>query len=87
MGRAWLRCAVSSASAGLTGYKIYDRYKDCGLEGLTDRTRTPYRYANKIPAQLEAMIVSMRREKLTWGARKLISRGYAHSAARGIRLV
>ena len=55
----------------VTGYKIYDRYKECGLEGLTDRARTPYRYANKLPAQLEAMIVSMRRERPTWGARKL----------------
>jgi Homeodomain-like domain len=52
----------------VTGYKIYERYKECGLEGLTDRARTPYRYANKLPAQLEAMIVSLRREKPTWGA-------------------
>jgi transposase InsO family protein len=52
----------------VTGYKVYDRYKECGLEGLTDRARTPYRYANKLPAQLEAMIVSLRREKPTWGA-------------------
>src|SRR5215469_18394922 len=37
----------------VTGYKIYARYKDCGLEGLTNRARTPYRYANKLPAQLE----------------------------------
>ena len=58
----------------VTGYKIYVRYKECGLEGLTDRARTPYRYANKLPAQLEAMIVSMRREKPTWGARKLRDR-------------
>src|SRR5438094_3123388 len=50
----------------VTGYKIYERYKECGLEGLTDRARTPYRYANKLPAQLEAMIVSMHREKPTW---------------------
>src|SRR5580704_16566423 len=41
----------------VTGYEIYERYKECGLEGLTDRARTPYRYANKLPAQLEAMIV------------------------------
>ena len=58
----------------VTGYKIYERYKECGLEGLTDRARTPYRYANKLPAQLEAMIVSMRRQKPTWGARKLRDR-------------
>jgi transposase len=24
----------------VTGYKIYERYKECGLEGLTDRART-----------------------------------------------
>src|SRR5258708_9092643 len=58
----------------VTGYKIYERYKECGLEGLTDRARTPCRYANKLPAQLEAMIVSMRREKPTWGARRLRDR-------------
>jgi transposase len=33
----------------VTGYKIFDRYKECGLEGLTDRARTPYHYANKLP--------------------------------------
>jgi hypothetical protein len=41
----------------VTGYKIYERYKECGLQGLTDRARTPYRYANKLPGQIEAMIV------------------------------
>jgi hypothetical protein len=29
-----------------TGYKIYDRYKDYGVHGLTDRSRRPYRHAN-----------------------------------------
>jgi transposase len=58
----------------VTGYKIYERYKQCGLKGLTDRARTPYRYANKLPAEIEAMIVTMRREKPTWGARKLRER-------------
>jgi transposase len=58
----------------VTGYKIFDRYKECGFEGLSDRARTPYRYANKLPAQLEAMIVALRREKPSWGARKLRER-------------
>ena len=31
-----------------TGYKIYTRYKDCGLEGLTDRSRRPYRHAKAL---------------------------------------
>jgi|SRR5690348_1365637 len=66
----------------VTGYKIYDRYKECGLEGLTDRARTPYRYANKLPAQLEALIVRMRREKPSWGARKLRDRLSTQAAQR-----
>jgi Integrase core domain/Helix-turn-helix domain len=28
-----------------TGYKIFERYEQCGLEGLSDRTRRPFRYA------------------------------------------
>ncbi len=36
-----------------TGYKIFQRYKDCGLEGLTDRSRRPYRQANQPPFQIE----------------------------------
>ena len=32
-----------------TGYKIFDRYQECGVQGLTDRSRRPYRYANKLP--------------------------------------
>ena len=30
-----------------TGYKIFDRYKEHGLEALTDRSRRPVRYANR----------------------------------------
>jgi transposase len=25
-----------------TGYKIFDRYQECGVQGLTDRSRRPY---------------------------------------------
>ena len=42
-----------------TGYKIYARYKDCGLEGLTDRSRRPYRQANRLPFQIESLIVQL----------------------------
>src|SRR5262245_55284388 len=41
-----------------TGYKILDRYEQCGLEGLSDRTRRPFRYANQLPEQVEAAIVA-----------------------------
>ena len=40
-----------------TGYKIYSRYKDCGVEGLTDRSRRPYRHARQLPFQIEKAIV------------------------------
>jgi Helix-turn-helix domain len=35
-----------------TGYKIFDRYQECGVEGLTDRSRRPYRYAQSFPFRL-----------------------------------
>ena len=37
-----------------TGYKIFDRYKEHGLEALCDRSRRPVRFANQLPTQLEA---------------------------------
>ena len=43
-----------------TGYKIFQRYKDLGLEGLTDRSRRPFRQANKLPMQIETLIVKLR---------------------------
>ncbi len=57
-----------------TGYKILDRYEECGLEGLNDRSRRPYRYANQLPEQIEAAIVAAKREKPHWGARKIRER-------------
>lgn len=57
-----------------TGYKIFERYEECGIEGLTDRAKRPYRYANSLPPQIEAMIVASKREKPSWGARKLRER-------------
>jgi len=31
-----------------TGYKIFQRYKDSGVEALSDRCRRPVRYANQL---------------------------------------
>ena len=36
-----------------TGYKILTRYNAIGLDGLTDRSRRPYRHANQLPVQIE----------------------------------
>jgi len=54
-----------------TGYKLYDRYKDCGVHGLTDRSRRPFRQANQLPFAIEALIVRLKREYPGWGAPKI----------------
>ena len=46
-----------------TGYKIYRRYQTHGLEALSDRSRRPVRYANRLPAQIESLIIRLKREK------------------------
>ena len=57
-----------------TGYKIFDRYQECGIQGLTDRNRRPYRYANQLPFQVENYILNVKREHPSWGARKIRDR-------------
>lgn len=57
-----------------TGYKIYERYKDCGVQGLTDRSRRPYRHANQLPMPIEKTIVRLKREYPSWGAPKIQAR-------------
>jgi transposase InsO family protein len=54
-----------------TGYKIFERYKEHGLEALTDRSRRPVRYANQLPWQIESLVVAAKRDKPHWGARKI----------------
>jgi len=54
-----------------TGYKIFNRYKEHGLEALSDRSRRPVRYANQLPQQIESLIVSLKQDKPHWGARKI----------------
>lgn len=54
-----------------TGYKIWGRYRQEGLEALTDRSRRPVRYANQLPEQIERLIVQSKKDKPHWGARKI----------------
>lgn len=54
-----------------TGYKIWDRYRDVGIQGLTDRSRRPYRQANQLPIQVENTILQVKKEKPSWGAPKI----------------
>src|ERR1700758_1749919 len=54
-----------------TGYKIFSRYKECGLQGLSDRSRRPNRHANQLPFQVERAILQIKKEYPSWGAPKL----------------
>ena len=54
-----------------TGYKIWSRYQHCGLKGLTDRCRRPYRQANQLPFQIEQRIIRLKRDHPSWGAPKI----------------
>lgn len=56
-----------------TGYKIFERYQQCGVEGLSDRTRRPFRYANQLPEPVEAAIVSAKRENRTGAHARSVS--------------
>jgi putative transposase len=57
-----------------TGYKIFERYKAIGLDGLTDRSRRPYRRANRLPFPLEQLIITLKKEQPSWGAYKIQER-------------
>jgi putative transposase len=57
-----------------TGYKLFERYKDCGVKGLTDRSRRPYRQANQLPPAIEQWIVRLKKEYPSWGAPKIRER-------------
>ena len=47
--RRWRRSVREFGISRKTGYKIFHRYKGCGIEGLTDRSRRPQRHANQLP--------------------------------------
>lgn len=62
-----------------TGYKIWNRYQNVGHQALVDRSRTPHRFANQLPEQIERTILKLKAEKPLFGApkiRELIARKY-----------
>ena len=73
-----------------TGYKIYDRYQEVGVRGLTDRSRRPHRHANQLPLVIEKMIIQLKREYPSWGAPKIrerLKQRYPHVACPAISTV
>lgn len=54
-----------------TGYKVFNRYKDHGLEGLANRSQRPIRPGNQTPFQVVRFILRVKKERPSWGAPKI----------------
>jgi transposase InsO family protein len=54
-----------------TGYKFLERFKRLGIVGLLDQRRVPERIPHRTPPETVKLIVDLRREHPTWGAKKL----------------
>lgn len=67
-----------------TGYKIFSRYKDSGLDGLKNISRAVRSHPNQTPRVIEKAIIELRNEHPTWGAPKIkaiLERRYTKVAA------
>ena len=73
-GEKMARLCAEFGISRKTGYKIRDRYQDCGVTALTDRSRRPYRHANQLPLLVEQAIVGSRRSTRR-GARRRFASG------------
>ena len=54
-----------------TGYELLRRYAAEGLEGLRPRSRAPHRAGRAMAEEIAAAIVELRRERPSWGPKKL----------------
>lgn len=54
-----------------TGYKFVDRYRRFGAKGLFDESRKPLHSPSKTKAEVIRLLVSLKKDKPTWGAPKL----------------
>lgn len=48
------------------------RYEAAGLDGLMDRSHRPVSCPHQMPAQVEAMLLELRRSRPYWGPRRLV---------------
>jgi transposase InsO family protein len=56
-----------------TGYKIFNRYKNEGLDGLKDQCRKPKKRPNQTSSVVTDLILDLRKDHSTWGAPKIKS--------------
>jgi len=57
-----------------TGYKWRERYGMFGAEGLVERSHAPKRPAHGTPSALIEEIIALRRQRPSWGPRKIVAR-------------
>ena len=57
-----------------TGYKWVGRYLEAGAAGLEERSSAPHRLVHAISATIADPILALRRQRPTWGPRKLLAR-------------
>ena len=55
----------------VSGYALLQRIRADGEAGLEDRSRAPLRHPNQTPAEMESLVLDLRREHPWWGPRKL----------------
>lgn len=56
-----------------TGYKMLDRYKKEGKNGLSARSRTPQTSPNKTSSEIEELILSVRKKHPVWAGEKILT--------------
>jgi transposase InsO family protein len=54
-----------------TGYKIFERYKDEGLDGLKDQCRSAKSRPNETSKAVQKLILELKADHPTWGAPKI----------------
>src|SRR5256885_5166591 len=70
-GRAVMEVASQWSVSRRTVHRWLARYEAAGLEGLPDRSHRPERCPHQMPAEMEVMVLELRRAHRTWGARRL----------------
>lgn len=65
-----------------TGYQIWKKYLQFGQQAFIEQKRTPYRYANKLPVQIEVLILELKKEYPNWGAPKIRDKMLKHPDVR-----
>jgi hypothetical protein len=59
-GEAMVELCGEFGSSRETGYKIFDRYQEYGVQELTDGCQHPYRYAHQLPFQVENYVLNVK---------------------------